>query len=56
MEAILNFDQPLDVALLDRIVGTLFTGVGEEVRMIDVVFGWMLMRCCLCSKRERRRW
>lgn len=31
MEGILNFEQPLDVALLDRVVTTLFTGVGEEV-------------------------
>lgn len=31
MEGILNFEQPLDVALLDRVVNTLFTGVGAEV-------------------------
>jgi len=31
MEAILNFEQPLDIALLDRVVSTLFTGAGEEV-------------------------
>lgn len=40
MEGILNFDQPIDVGLLDRVVNVLFTGVGEEVlklllRLID---------------------
>jgi hypothetical protein len=34
MEGILNFDQPLDVALLDRVVNTLFTGYGEEVILV----------------------
>ncbi len=36
MEGILNFDQPLDVNLLDRVVNTLFTGVGEEVLYIHM--------------------
>ena len=32
MEGILNFDKELDVALLDRVVQTFFTGRGAEVR------------------------
>lgn len=30
MEGILNFEQNLDVGLLDRVVGTLFTGAGDD--------------------------
>lgn len=37
MEAILNFDQALDVGLFDRVVNALFTGVGEEVLIADIV-------------------
>jgi hypothetical protein len=39
MEGILNFEQPLDVTLLDRVVTTLFTGVGEEVRNVCSMAG-----------------
>ena len=35
MEGILNFDKELDVALLDRVVQTFFTGRGAEVRAAD---------------------
>lgn len=31
MENILNFDQPLDIGLFDRVVNVLFTGYGDEV-------------------------
>lgn len=31
MESILNFSEPLNVALLDRIVETFYSGYGSEV-------------------------
>lgn len=33
MEGILNFEQALDVNLLDQVVNSLFTGAGDEVNI-----------------------
>jgi exportin-1 len=56
MEALLNFDKELDIALLDRIVQTFFTGSGAEVWRIlrgkhaDQVSNGKRRQYCLNSK------
>ncbi|KAJ2193588.1 Karyopherin transporter, partial [Coemansia sp. RSA 2524] len=37
MEAILDFNQDLDVGLFDRVVDALFSGKGEEQKMAQQV-------------------
>jgi hypothetical protein len=40
MEGILNFEQALDIALLDKVVGTLFQGSGAQV--CQSIAPWLL--------------
>lgn len=35
MEGILNFNEPLNVELLDKVVNTFFQGYGQEVSFIS---------------------
>lgn len=39
IQSILDFDQEVDIALLDRVVNTMFTGRGQEVCRI-ARFAW----------------
>lgn len=52
MEAILNFDQNLDIGLFDRVVNTLFTGAGEEVCIAALVI--MVINAFLSNREPRR--
>jgi exportin-1 len=37
MQALLDFSRDFDVALMDKVVMTFYTGVGQEVRLLRLI-------------------